>query len=1213
MAGANQYIRQVLHHTEPPPPVNARFFYSSPIPIDDPLSPLPPPTTATASAKRPPKAFSEYDNAALDKAWHDLRRKILKYNEEQGEKSGSNDGSRSRAGSTNIQGSRRGSGSQPATPRSKPIRLPASSLSQVEGLGDGTSEGSAFGEATHVPDTTGNPFVRAPSRKQTVTTSRNERPARPQVKQHDTYDWDDDSHLLDQNATAAETKDVRPSSAPSNKVAVGVSRLHQVEMPNLQMTPIYWTPVHDEAAVIRGTWFYQETMLPVETAVANMLEAGYVDLQVWTETWKDELNSAVEVGAVGEEKIVHKLWPDKLPKPPDSRPSSRHGTATRSDRDDLLRAVTSNLAEGAPETPEQTRDRAVEAACDIIDISSGPGGADNKASGTSTYGYNGATRSYSSFGVIYANAKEARLLKPSLLPSRYYGRRPLASYIRKGHKLGIAVVRGFDQRIWNKIHPSKSSPRAAKAQQGAATSASNVPPQAQAKDDVPDENTNVTDLIFVIHGIGQQLSHRMESFHFTHAINAFRREVNVEVGSKEVRARFRRDMGGIMVLPINWRHSLSFEEGGYRDGSENPARNEFTLADITPETLPSVRGIVNDVMSDIPYYLSHHQPKMMAAVIREANRVYQLWCRNNPGFADTGRVHLIAHSLGSIMALDILSNQPTKVPQHLSDPTSIDLDAEQLDHFLFQTSNIYNVGSPAGFFLLLKQSQLLPRVEGPSATAMDDPIANTLTVCGERAQYGCPAVDNVYNIINPYDPVAYRMNAAVDATYSATLKQAFVPSATPGWFGVGTKSSSIWGGSTTAPKDGAQMPTLPRLPSNVEMEVHNFSREEIAEKRMALLNDNGQVDFFLSVGITEPIYGPSAIQSVADQAKEKPYTELNKDDLRWECMDSTNVETKSFYMLSDDGRVGMAQVIYSNVLGVRTTAQFTSKIFSQDPSKPHAWSSTNLSNLQFPNDKHDFTADNCSITISEKGTSYHIKSNADAKHIVDLKFTQACPGLVVGKDGTSYFGTDPQKYWGRMIHKFWPRCQVEGQILRSDGPVDFKGKGMFVHALQGMKPHFAAAKWNFANFHSPNVSASLMNYTTPPSYGETPVTVGSVTKDGQILFTGASPDTKPEHTETRSDPDSDWPEPAAVRFTWVGKTADGKDAKAVIEGSLGERADRIDVMGELPKFVKSIVQGASGVKAYIYQYTPKMTLKLDVGGEVTEEEGLLFSEATFIS
>jgi hypothetical protein len=141
--------------------------------------------------------------------------------------------------------------------------------------------------------------------------------------------------------------------------------------------------------------------------------------------------------------------------------------------------------------------------------------------------------------------------------------------------------------------------------------------------------------------------------------------------------------------------------------------------------------------------------------------------------------------------------------------------------------------------------------------------------------------------------------------------------------------------------------------------------------------------------------------------------------------------------------------------GVRTTAQFTSKIFSLDPSKPHIWCSENLSNLSFSADKQNFSADGSSITISEDGKSYVVKSSTDKKFIVDLKFTQTCPGFVVGKDGTTYFGTDPQNPWGRMIHRFWPRCEVEGQILTPSGPVDFKGKGIFIHALQGMKPHFA--------------------------------------------------------------------------------------------------------------------------------------------------------------
>lgn len=67
-------------------------------------------------------------------------------------------------------------------------------------------------------------------------------------------------------------------------------------------------------------------------------------------------------------------------------------------------------------------------------------------------------------------------------------------------------------------------------------------------------------------------------------------------------------------------------------------------------------------------------------------------------------------------------------------------------------------------------------------------------------------------------------------------------------------------------------------------------------------------------GTQEPIYGPSAIQSVARQAETTPYTELNKEDLRWAAMGSTSVETQTFYLMADSGHVGMAQVIYSNVV-----------------------------------------------------------------------------------------------------------------------------------------------------------------------------------------------------------------------------------------------------------------------------------------------------------
>lgn len=334
----------------------------------------------------------------------------------------------------------------------------------------------------------------------------------------------------------------------------------------------------------------------------------------------------------------------------------------------------------------------------------------------------------------------------------------------------------------------------------------------------------------------------MESFHFTHAINAFRREVSVELGTDGVKSRLRTNMGGIMVLPVNWRQSLSFEDGE-RDIPDDPALNDFGLKDITPETLPSVRNIVSDVMLDVPYYLSHHQPKMIAAVIGEANRIYKLWCQNNPGFAQHGRVHIIAHSLGSVMAVDILSKQPTSIPAELSDPTTVDLNSSPpLEHFLFNTSGLFLCGSPAGFFLLLKRASLMPRLgkqkPGANLSSIRKPI------CGSHGTYGCLAVDNIYNIINPYDPVSYRLNATVDAPYASSLKSAWVPTASPGWF----SSSGSWFYSSPEGASGNRPDQLPRLPSNVELETHNFSREEIAEQRMLLLNDNGQIDYFLKYG-----------------------------------------------------------------------------------------------------------------------------------------------------------------------------------------------------------------------------------------------------------------------------------------------------------------------------------------------------------------------------
>ena len=66
-------------------------------------------------------------------------------------------------------------------------------------------------------------------------------------------------------------------------------------------------------------------------------------------------------------------------------------------------------------------------------------------------------------------------------------------------------------------------------------------------------------------------------------------------------------------------------------------------------------------------------------------------------------------------------------------------------------------------------------------------------------------------------------------------------------------------------------------------------------------------------GTAEPIYGPEAIRTVKQRAGDTTYTELTSKDLVWLGANGTSVETQQFYLNSESGHFGLAQVIYSNV------------------------------------------------------------------------------------------------------------------------------------------------------------------------------------------------------------------------------------------------------------------------------------------------------------
>lgn len=364
-------------------------------------------------------------------------------------------------------------------------------------------------------------------------------------------------------------------------------------------------------------------------------------------------------------------------------------------------------------------------------------------------------------------------------------------------------------------------------------------------------------------------------------------------------------------------------------------------------------------------------------------------------------------------------------------------------------------------------------------------------------------------------------------------------------------------------------------------------------------------------GTAEPEYGPDAIHPITSTIQDKPsvYRETELTDFNWQSPNYTNVETQTFYFTDlKQGYSGFAQIIHSNIMGVHTTAQFTFRLYNNtNPEDENLiWTSTKLEEFRY--EGSNFYAKDLSIVFSEDNTSVEIKSHVNPESIVDFKISRLTPGVIFGKDGTTLYGDDVENPWGSMRHLFWPRCAVSGTIKlgKTNNEVSIDGYTMFVMALQGMKPHHAAKSWNFLNFQSENFSAVQMEFTTPISYDTTKVNVGIITTNDKILV--ASINNQVDHIDSKVD-EIGWPVPASIDFNF-NEFNSTDDVIGNVEGKLTHLVERVDVMAEIPQFVKNIVSGVAGTKPYIYQFCNDMTINVK---DHESEKGVAFNEATFIS
>lgn len=319
--------------------------------------------------------------------------------------------------------------------------------------------------------------------------------------------------------------------------------------------------------------------------------------------------------------------------------------------------------------------------------------------------------------------------------------------------------------------------------------------------------------------------------------------------------------------------------------------------------------------------------------------------------------------------------------------------------------------------------------------------------------------------------------------------------------------------------------------------------------------------------------------------------------------------------------------------------QLTCKIWDSK-SKEKTWKSINVSNFVTPPpatssksfDKRSSKSDSFTITHAttpgdeQFAQSYTISANVD--NDLQIALVVSRPATIAGfklgnspKGGFSYFGADPAQPEGYVVHRFWPRTVCAGHIIRNGQAIEANGTGMFVHAIQGMRPNLIAASWNFADFQSDELggtSAIQMEFTTIDAYGRKGagsggviVNVGSVVVGGKLVaVTGetrwpneapseeAAVKSRTEHLDPTLDPETGYKQPGRITYTWKGASiipsvSGTVDANLTVDVGTPTQPkgliEKVDVLAEIPYVIKAFVNYVAGTKPYVYQVRIRFT------------------------
>lgn len=412
----------------------------------------------------------------------------------------------------------------------------------------------------------------------------------------------------------------------------------------------------------------------------------------------------------------------------------------------------------------------------------------------------------------------------------------------------ITAINNPDRLNRNRSPPSGTPPSAKPAP---------VPPSPFEQ--VPSlETPSVKHVVFVVHGIGQKLAEKV-GYGFVASVNSLRRYV-LESGQS-----MKLGLEDVYILPIQWRVDLEMGGGYFPTAAltENAsAEFEFDslLSSITLPSVPAVRTLATDVTMDVLLYMTpRHFNRIIEACVKELRRTYALFVKWNPDSANSAKISIIGHSLGSALMADILGINLDK-DQTSTEEVLAGLETAE-GRLGFPVENFFCFGSPLPLFMMLRHVK-------PIACARN-PDLNELIACAKElfASYqaeshpkmGFLACRQLYNLFMPYDPVAYRLEPLI--VPPAERRPILEPVAVPYYKG-GLKGFKIgMAESLTRTKQDVLEAMNRSLPQwfkekigTAEAALPVEAPETEAERLLKAFNGSGRVDYVLQDSVLESAY-----------------------------------------------------------------------------------------------------------------------------------------------------------------------------------------------------------------------------------------------------------------------------------------------------------------------------------------------------------------------